>query len=66
MQSEADKLKIRLLVADTLLRDVFEDWLTLVEQDLNDEVKDVEKLYLRGQRYFEDSGVSLNARRATY
>ena len=52
-----EKLNLRLLVADTLLRDLYSDWLTMAEQDIEDGGKDTTKLYLRCSKYFEDNGI---------
>ena len=66
MQTNADKLKIRLLVADTLLRDLYHGWMATAEQDPDGTPKrseDTDNLYVRCRKYFEDSGVPP---RATY
>ena len=34
-----EKTNIRLLIVDTLLRDLYHDWMTMVEQDINESQK---------------------------
>ena len=53
-----EKTNIRLLIADTLLRDLYHDWMTMVEQDIEDGSEDTNKLYVRCRRYFEDNGIT--------
>ena len=53
-----EKTSIRLLIADTLLRDLYHDWMTMVEQDIEDGGEDTSKLYHRCRRYFEDNGIT--------
>ena len=53
-----EKTNIRLLIVDTLLRDLYNDWMTMVEQDIEDGNEDTNKLYVRCRRYFEDNGIT--------
>ena len=53
-----EKTNIRLLIVDTLLRDLYHDWMTMVEQDIEDGSEDTNKLYVRCRRYFEDNGIT--------
>ena len=46
-------MMIRYMVSDLLLRDLFNDWVTLVEQDLEDGNADTNRLYNRAKVYFK-------------
>ena len=56
-----EKTNIRLLIVDTLLRDLYNDWMRTVEKDPDGTPKrseDTNNLYVRCRRYFEDNGIT--------
>ena len=46
-QTAMEKLEVRLLDSETLIEDLFNDWSTLVEQDLEEGNEDVQRLHKR-------------------
>ena len=50
--NDPKQMMIRYMVSDLLLRDLFDDWVTLVEQDLEDGNADTKRLYERAKVYF--------------
>jgi len=51
--NDPKQMMIRYMVSDLLLRDLFDDWVTLVEQDLEDGNADTNRLYNRAKVYFK-------------
>jgi len=51
--NDPKQMMIRYMVSDLLLRDLFNDWVTLVEQDLEDGNADTKRLYGRAKVYFK-------------
>jgi len=51
--NDPKQMMIRYMVSDLLLRDLFSDWVSLVEQDLEDGNADAKKLYERANVYFK-------------
>ena len=52
-QPPIEKLRVRLLVSKTLVEDLFHDWATLVEHELEDGNEDVRLLYNRCREYID-------------
>ena len=46
-QTAMEKLEVRLLVSETLIEDLFNDWSKLVEKDLEEGYVDVQRLHKR-------------------